>query len=46
MAQYNSVNVKLSFSQRNKLKAATKNKTEITLKKSSNMIAYENDKTA
>ena len=38
MTQYNSLNVKLSNSQLNKLKSATKNKTEVVLRLSSNMI--------
>ena len=38
MTQYNSLNVKLSNSQLNKLKSAIKNETEIVLKLSSNMI--------
>ena len=39
MTQYNSLNVKLSNSQLNKLKSAIKNKTEVVLRLSSNMIA-------
>ena len=38
MTQYNSLNVKLSNSQLNKLKSAIKNETEIVLRLSSNMI--------
>ena len=38
MAQYNSVNVKLSNSQLNKLKSATKNETGITLRVSATII--------
>ena len=38
MAQYNSLNVKLSNSQLNKLKSATKNETEVVLRLSSNMV--------
>ena len=38
MTQYNSVNVKPSNSQLNKLKSAIKNETEVVLKLSSNMI--------
>ena len=38
MTQYNSLNVKLSNSQLNKLKPAIKNKTEVVLRLSSNMI--------
>ena len=38
MAQYSSLNVKLSNSQLNKLKSATKNETEVVLRLSPNMI--------
>ena len=38
MTQDNSLNVKLSNSQLNKLKSAIKNKTEIVLRLPSNMI--------
>ena len=38
MAQYNSLNVKLSNSQLSKLKSAIKNKTEVVLRLSSNTI--------
>ena len=38
MTKYNSLNVKLSNPQLNKLKSAIKNKTEIVLRLSSNMI--------
>ena len=38
MAQYNGLNVKLSNSQLNKLKPAIKNKTEVVLRLSSNII--------
>ena len=38
MTQYNSLNVKLSNSQLNKLKSAVKNETEVVLRQSSNMI--------
>ena len=38
MTQYNSLNVKLSNSQLNKLKSAIKNETEVVLRLSSNMI--------
>ena len=38
MAQYNSLNVKLSNSQLNKLKPAIKNETEAVLRLSSNMV--------
>ena len=43
MAQYNSLNVKLSNSQLNKLKSAIKIKTEVVLRLSSNMIGSSND---
>ena len=38
MTQYNSLNVKLSNSQFNKFKSAIKNKTEVVLRLSPNMI--------
>ena len=38
MTQYNSLNVKLSNSQLNKLKSAIKNETEVILRLSSNLI--------
>ena len=38
MTQYNSLNVKLSNSQLNKLKPAIKNESEVVLRLSSNMI--------
>ena len=38
MTQYNSLNVKLSNSQLNKLKSAIKNETKVVLRLSSNMI--------
>ena len=46
MTQYNTLNVKLSNSQINKLKSGIKNGTEIALKLSSNVVGdsnYEND---
>ena len=43
MTQYNSLNVKLSNSQLNKLKSAIKNETEAVLRLSSNMIGNPND---
>ena len=43
MAQYNSLNVKMSNSQLNKLKSATKNETEVVLRLSSNMIGDSNN---
>ena len=39
MTQYNSLNVKLSNSQLNKVKSAIKNETEVVLRLSSNMIS-------
>ena len=45
MAQYNSLNVKLSNSQLNKLKSAIKNKTEVVLRLSSNVIGNSDDET-
>ena len=45
MTQYNSFNIKLSNSQLNILKSAIKNKSEIVLRLSSNMIGDSNDKT-
>ena len=39
MTQYNSLNVKLSNSQLNKLKSAIKNETEVVLRLSSNTIS-------
>ena len=44
MTQYNSLNVKLSNSQLNKLKSAIKNETEVVLRLSSNMIGDSDDK--
>ena len=43
MTQYNTLNVKLSNSQLNKLKFAIKNRTEATLNLSSNLIGISND---
>ena len=43
MTQYNTLNVKLSHSQLNKLKSAVKNGTEVTLNLSSNLIRNSND---
>ena len=45
MAQYNSLNVKLSNSQLNKLKSAMKNETDVILRLSSNTIGNSNDET-
>ena len=41
MAQYSSLNVKLSNSQLNKLKSAIKNETEVVLRLSLNMVGDE-----
>ena len=43
MTQYNSLNVKLSNSQLNKLRSAIKNGTDVILRLSSNMIANSDD---
>ena len=43
MNQYNSLNVKLSNSQLNKLKSAIKNGTDVILRLSSNMIGNSDD---
>ena len=45
MAPYNSLNVELSSSPLNKLKSAIKNKTEVVLRLSSNMIGNSDDET-
>ena len=45
MTQYNSLNVKLSNSQLNKLKSAIKNETDVVLRISSNMIGKSGDNT-
>ena len=45
MTQYNSLNVKLSNSQLNKLKSAIKNETEVVLRLSSNMVGNSDDET-
>ena len=45
MTQYNSLNVKLSNSQLNKLKSAIKNETDVVIRLSPNMIGDSNDKT-
>ena len=45
MTQYNSLNVKLSNSQLNKLKSAIKNETDVVLRISSNMVGNSNDNT-
>ena len=43
MTQYNTLNVRLSNSQLNKLKSGIKNGTEVTLKISSNVVGDSND---
>ena len=43
MTQYNSLNVKLSNSQMNKLKPAIKNETDVILRLSSTMIGNSDD---
>ena len=45
MTQYNSLNVKLSNPQRNKLKSSIKNETDVVLRISSNMVGNSNDNT-
>ena len=45
MNQYNSLNVKLSNSQLNRLKSAIKNETDVVLRLSSNMIGNTDDNT-
>ena len=45
MTQYNSLNIKLSNSQLNKLKSAIKNETEVILRLSSTMICDSDDET-
>ena len=45
MDQYNSLNVKLSNSQLNKLKPAIKNETDVILRLSSNMVGNSDDET-
>ena len=45
MTQYNSLNVKLSNSQLNKLKSSIKNETDVVLRISSNMVVNSNDNT-
>ena len=45
MTKYNTLNVKLSNSQLNKLKSEIKNGTEITLNLSSNLTGTSNDET-
>ena len=43
MTQYNGLNIKLSNSQLNKLKSPIKNKTEVVLRLSWNMIGNSDD---
>ena len=45
MTQYNSLNVKLSNSQLNKLKSSIKNETDVSLRISSSMVGNSNDNT-
>ena len=45
MTQYNSLNVKQSNSQLNKLKSSIKNETDVVLRISSNMVGDSNDNT-
>ena len=45
MTQYNSLNVKLSNSQLNKLKSSIKNEIDVVLRISSNMVGNSNDNT-
>ena len=45
MTQYNSLNVKLSNSQPNKLKSSIKDETDVVLRISSNMVSNSNDNT-
>ena len=45
MTQYNSLNVKLSNSQLNKLKSAIKNEIDVILRLSSSMVANSDDET-
>ena len=45
MTQYNSLNVKISNSQLNKLKSAIKNETDVALRLSSNMTGNSDDET-
>ena len=45
MTQYNSLNVKLSNSQLNKLKSSIKNENDVVLTISANMVGNSNDNT-
>ena len=46
MTQYNSLNIKLSNSQLNKLKSSIKNETDVVFRISSNMVSNSNDNTS
>ena len=46
MTQYNTLNIKFSNSQLNKLNSAIKNGAEVTLNLSSNLIGSSNDETS
>ena len=45
MTQYNSLNVKLSNSQLNKLNSSIKNENDVVLRISANMVSNSNDNT-
>ena len=45
MTQYNTLNIKLSNSQLNKLKSGITNDTQVTLNLSSNAVGESNDET-
>ena len=45
MTQYNSLNIKISNSQLNKLRSPIKNETEVVLRLSSNIIDNSDDET-
>ena len=45
MTEYNTLNIKLSNSQLNKLKSGIKNGTQVTLNLSSNLVGGSNDET-
>ena len=45
MTQYNSLNIKMSNSQLNKLKSSIKNETDVVLRISSSMVGNSNDNT-
>ena len=46
LVKYKTLNVKLSNSRLNKLKSAIKNRTDVTLNLSSNLIGSSNDETS